>query len=349
MTSPLDRLSQQLGTRWTHLSEAAERTEDKRVELEKALKGLTNEDTSIVVFGSLARGEVTVGSDVDWTLLVDGLADPHHLDVAREVNQQLQGIGEKRPGVEGIFGNLAFSHELVHHIGGGDDTNSNTTQRLLLLLESEPIGSREAYDRVVRAVLRRYINEDGTFDRGKAQYLVPRFLLNDFARYWRTVAVDFAYKRKTRAGKGAPLRNLKLRMSRKLIYASGLLACYWCQLGLAQNGPCSEERSPQACVECLREFMGQTPLEILALIFARAPHLGTSATAVFDAYDGFLGALGDKDRREHLSRLSLDETWDDAEYQEVHQLTRDFHHGLVDLFFDEQSELLELTKRYGVF
>ena len=31
-----------------------------------------SDDLSLVVFGSLARGEWTSGSDVDWTLLIDG-------------------------------------------------------------------------------------------------------------------------------------------------------------------------------------------------------------------------------------------------------------------------------------
>ncbi len=42
-----------------------------REELDKLLSGeipgYTSEDTSLVVFGSLARGEWTSGSDLDWT------------------------------------------------------------------------------------------------------------------------------------------------------------------------------------------------------------------------------------------------------------------------------------------
>src|SRR5580698_11498030 len=39
----------------------------------------TSEDTSLVVFGSLARGEWTDASDVDWTYLIDGQANSDHL------------------------------------------------------------------------------------------------------------------------------------------------------------------------------------------------------------------------------------------------------------------------------
>ena len=48
----------------------------KRKELDQLLSrqipGYTSEDTSLVVFGSLARGEWTSGSDLDWTYLIDG-------------------------------------------------------------------------------------------------------------------------------------------------------------------------------------------------------------------------------------------------------------------------------------
>jgi hypothetical protein len=92
------------------------------------------------------------------------------------------------PGATGTFGNLAFSHELIHQIGGQYDTNTNTTQRVLLLLESTAIGTRtQAYDRVLLGVINRYLEEDThLLSHDLAHYRVPRFLLNDIVRFWRT-------------------------------------------------------------------------------------------------------------------------------------------------------------------
>jgi hypothetical protein len=108
----------------------------------------------------LARDEWTVGSDVDWTLLVDGLADPEHLRVAQWVTERLEEAEFAKPGPTGVFGNMAFSHEIVHQIGGQQDTNRNTTQRVLMLLESYPIGKDAAYERVLRGILHRYLEDD---------------------------------------------------------------------------------------------------------------------------------------------------------------------------------------------
>jgi hypothetical protein len=48
-------------------------------------------------------------------------------------------------------------------------------------------------------------------------FKVPRFLLDDLARYRRALTVDFAQKRRLRDRNGWVLQTAKLRMSRKLL------------------------------------------------------------------------------------------------------------------------------------
>jgi len=91
-------LQRKLGTEWPHLAAARERAIEKRNDLRAALSGDDSEDTSIVVFGSLARDEFTPDSDIDWTLLVDGFADTQHLSVARKTAEVVSVYSEKEPG-----------------------------------------------------------------------------------------------------------------------------------------------------------------------------------------------------------------------------------------------------------
>jgi predicted nucleotidyltransferase len=138
------------------------------------------DDGSLVVYGSLARREWTPSSDLDWSLLIDGPVDPTHIQVAHTIKSIVSEMGIKDPGRDGVFGKLSFSHDLVHRIGGQNDSNQNLTQRILLLLESCAVGDEQAYERVVRAILERYCEEDShLYSEERKQFKVPRFLLND--------------------------------------------------------------------------------------------------------------------------------------------------------------------------
>lgn len=84
-------------------------------------------------------------------------------------------------------------------------------RRVLLLLESLPTGNSDAYGRVRRQILKRYLNDDRGLTGKSGKIIVPRFLLNDLTRYWRTVTVDFVYKQRAEPGKNwALLRLLRL-------------------------------------------------------------------------------------------------------------------------------------------
>jgi hypothetical protein len=204
----------------------------------------------------------------------------------------------------------------------------------------------------VANVLRRYVLEDRGFVQRAGPYHVPRFLLNDFARYWWTMAVDFAHKQRTRFGEGAAIRNMKLRMSRKLIYVSGLLTCFGCELGFGgtrRAAACPEAGAAPECINCLRQRLVQTPLEILAGALLHFDHLDDTARKILNAYDGFLGILADSDRRSRLETVDSEHYESDKVFQEARRLSHDYRDGLLELFFDQKSDLFNLTRNYGVF
>jgi len=348
----LQELQKKADREWPHLVQARQRSVDTCNRLREILRDQDPSDTSIVVFGSLARGEYTSGSDLDWTLLIDGQADEAHYTQVQEITRRLEREKFAAPGPSGLFGNVAFSHPILHQIGGQDDTNKNTTQRILLLLESMAIGKREAHERVLHLVLSRYIEDDRGIRHGaNKEYLVPQVLLNDIVRYWRTVTVDFVSKQRERA-KGWALRNAKLRTSRKLIFVSGMLTCFSFVL-FGQNHQLTDNQGRAQApllVRFLRERIGRTPLENLAEALLRPSVKQETAHLLLDAYDAFLAILSDTEKRNHLKNLPLDDDLGkDALFREVSALGRRFQDGLDRLFFQEDDILAKLIRRYGVF
>ncbi len=318
------------------------------VRLRELLAGQDVEDTSIVVFGSFARGEYTVGSDIDWTLLVDGRADDAHFQRALAITRILDDAKFQPPSPFGVFDNVSFSHPLLHLIGGHDDTNRNTTQRILLLLESLAVCRSEAHERVIELVLHRYVSDDRGLLFSKRMPLVPRFLLNDIIRYWRTITVDFVNKQRSKGGWA--LRNVKLRMSRKLLFASGMLACFALEL-FGKDQQWRDENSgvdPSRVIRFLSDRLRLSPLEQMCEALLRPSVLPETALQVIGSYDAFMGILADDEKRKHLSSLSMDALGSDTLFKEATSLTYTFQTGLDSIFFEDQ-EVGALVRKFGVF
>jgi predicted nucleotidyltransferase len=310
------------------------------------------DDASFVVYGSLARSEWTSSSDLDWSLLIDGAVDPSVLQVVLSIRETIRTLEIKDPGREGIFGSLSFSHDLVHQIGGQSDTNRNLTQRILLLLESRVIGDELAYERVIRAVLERYCEEDvHLYSRKRAQFKVPRFLLNDVVRFWRTMAVDYASKRRERNSKGWALRNAKLRCSRKLLFVSGLIMCVMGPLhGIpGEKDAFSEGQfSVEPLINFLTQFAERTPLDIVSDLLIRNNNPITAST-LLSAYDDFLRILMDADKRNKLDSMPFEGIEESPLFQEVRKIGGRFQESAEQMFFHDNTKLSAIIREYGVF
>ena len=185
----------------------------------------------------------------------------------------------------------------------------------------------------------------------RAAARIPRFLLNDIVRYCRTMAVDFAAKRRER--EGWLLRNFKLRLSRKLIFAAGLAATLSCSLrpprALTRAENAKEDDYTAIMAEHLLTFANRTPLDSVAWL---ALEFGANAEVVhdiFDAYDTFLGILGDEGKRQRLEALTPETMREDPLFAESRAIGDQFQRGLSKLFFGTDGQLTEAAQRYGVF
>ncbi|HUO31688.1 MAG TPA: hypothetical protein VMU80_20875 [Bryobacteraceae bacterium] len=102
-------------------------------------------------------------------------------------------------------------------------------------------------------------------------------------------------------------------------------------------------------VEHMEAVFRETPLDIVAGVLLRYPHLDEAAQKIFDSYDDFLGILADGRSRTHLENLTEEHADQDPVYQQARRSSHSFRDGLMAFFFDRRSELEDMTKNYGVF
>jgi hypothetical protein len=297
--------------------------------MRERLSGIDLESrASVVLFGSWGRQELTEHSDDDWALLVDG----PDVTGARCSMNEISGIvgrGDQKPGDQGIFGSAISCNDLVELIGLEADDNKNLTRRVLLLLESVAVVNEPAHADCWQRVL------DGYLDDSIKSYRPPRFLLNDVIRYWRTICVDFVGKERADAGQKWALRNLKLRLSRKALFAGGLLPALLCHRYAASD-----------MGEFLAEILRRPSIDRLAWAFLEleAPDAGVRALG---AYDRFIGMLDSREIREELERMPKDEAYGSDFFVEGKKLGADFQQGLLALLFETSLE--PLVREYGIF
>lgn len=286
------------------------------------------DDAAIVLFGSWGRGELTEHSDDDWLLLVDGpLRDDVHGPVVAAL-RELLGADDRKPGTQEVFGAAASAQTLAGRIGLDEDTNRSLTRRMLLLLESVPVAGDAAYVRCWERVLDTYL-EDATKD-----FRPPRFLLNDLVRYWRTICVDFVGKQREDEEKWG-LRNAKLRTGRKVLFSAGLLPILLC------------DRHRRADQRAFLVTQLQAPAtDRLAAAFA-AYDLVDSGGRALDAYDRWIGMIGDAATRAELAAVRRDTVDGSDAFAQVRRSGRELETGLLALLFE--TPLVVLVREYGVF
>jgi len=270
-----------------------------------------------------------------------------HAEAAKTLEKAFVEAQLISPGSSGVFGNLVFSHDLVHRIGGGADSNANLTRRMLMLLESRPFdGSSHVWDNVVGNILERYFEEDVHFSP-MGERTVPRFLLNDLTRYWRTICVDYAAKHRDQGDKKWAMRNAKLRLSRKLIFAAGLAFCLSCQLDAPNDHQIdlfsgSWRRDKQPFIQAAKMFAQTPPLEYIAkFVCAFVPDEKKRlrvANLVFGAYNEWLMLISDADARRGLEGLSHANASNDVVFNKVREIGKAFADGLRLLFFNREND-----------
>jgi hypothetical protein len=324
--SPLEVLAEKAGRDFPHLIEARERTKGGLEERRARLGDLQHSaGTSVVLMGSWGRAEVTAESDDDFMVLVQG-AERSGIEPSGEA---VRGVLDRAPGGQGIFGDPVFSDNLAQNIGLDRDDNSNLTRRMLFLLESIPVTGDEVYGVVRDEVLSRYLDES------IKDYQPPRFLLNDVVRYWRTMCVDFAGKEHEGPDKWG-LRNAKLRTSRKILFAGGLLPVLECY------------RTDEVAMRSfLEQLLAMPPTDRIAQSFL--DHGASDAGArTLGAYDEFVRRMNEEDFREALKKVTRETSRSSREFAEMWRIGHELEDGLLALLY-ETRHLPEVVRQYAIF
>lgn len=348
-TSLIEEFSNETGRSWENIFKAQKKTSDNICKIKSLFpESPFSSDLDFVVYGSFARKECTDESDVDWTLLIDGQADVTHLRTAQNIKSKIKEAEFPDPGGTGMFGRTTISHEMIHNIGGQDDTNHNITKRMLLLLESRKLslsaneGNGTAYERVIRGVISQYVTHDSGLYSGRSA--IPRFLLNDIVRFWRTMCVDFAYKQKEQGDYRWALRNIKLRISRKLLFVKGLFMTL-------SNYSKEHKTHTDDLKNSLEGMVFMTPFEVLLDVRKRKIFSISKENLIilFDCYDTFLGILNNPDKRGKLESMKMHEINSMDVFLECREIGDKFQEALTSIFLEDDKDLKLLTIKYGVF
>ena len=332
----MTELEARLNCNWLNIRKAISETQTKIWYLQAALfadnKHSLSPRASFVCFGSLARAEWTCQSDLDWIMLVREGTQEQHAIALRTLSARLNKTKEIGPEPGGMFGSTISVGDLVASITRQSSVK-DLSVRLLLLLESIAVGDDEPQKEAIREILAAYLTNPN-LGPDQAEN-ISDVLFNDIASFGKMMAVDLEEESEEQDGQKWGLRNAKRRFSRKLIIATGSLACLrWKRhcADLSADGRPAAHRA----IEYFEGYLARPSLEILATEVIQAGVPDSVARRAFGAYDQFLAILDDADSREHLARLPQHLADTSALFRRVRAIGQEF--------WDDLHKSLNLTR-----
>lgn len=291
------------------LDDANRRSEETLRILRESATFILNGNTNIIigVNGSVARREMTSGSDVDLFVLTCNDDEHTAKSIQDSYRKELSKRNIKMPAEGGVFKDPLTAGELVSHIGGESDTNTFITRRMLYLLEGEWVVNQEGFNKLRKELISRYVPDDLETKK------ITRFFLNDVIRYWRTICVDFEHKT---GGTGKPraIRLIKLRLSRMLLYFAGVAA-------VKETAGITAD----AKREKLLELLAIPPMQRLEKVYGAQEIASARA-----CYATFLDAINNDEVRKTLEQLDKKGIETD-EYRYLSGIANDFKNELLRL------------------
>lgn len=295
----------------------------------------------VVAAGSLGRYELTEASDLDYLVVCHQDHEHGPAYFVREVDELreklIPNVTLRPPGATGMFGVSIPQSELYEHIGLERDSVTTHSRRALVLEESVSLLRPQRHAALVRQMVIRYVDAIPP-----QPSRVPRFLINDLARYWHQLAVD--YQAKSDNGVHSPIRRLKLIGPRKFTYAASVLAL----LNVERRALPKESMIEQLTVAFQTPPTLRFMSEVRYLIDSGVSDAGEQGFAAMKAIDTFNGLLSDESWRQRIERAKSREEADEMpDFTVAREQARVLQNELDKLFFS--ADLAELTRKYLVF
>jgi hypothetical protein len=247
-------------------------------------------DITIAVAGSLGRLEGSKQSDLDFIIISKKECDVS--SIRHQVEALIKDLGFALPKTDGVFAEGSTLPALLEGVGSAEENLGHLTRRILLLLESQAIFNDDLYTQVIEQVFERYAG-----DVRRENHKQFAFLTNDLIRYFRSICVNYQ-STFWRENEKWPLRNLKLRHSRVIMYV-GLLFL----LGHASRIMGASR------VDFVQQNLSLTPLDRIALVYKESDDDGFFRIARL--YDVFLSSISDPATREKLGALEYENRYSD--------------------------------------
>jgi hypothetical protein len=200
-------------------------------------------------------------------------------------------VGVEKPNPKGVFHHPICKSKIAAVAGRSGEPYEDVAKRILFLLESQWLYNQDNYDLLLSEVIDSYADD---VRRDPRKNFV--FLLNDVVRFFRSLCVNYQFtKADTEDGKW-PIRNVKLRHSRVLMYFSMVAAI----------GSLSRDHTEQK-IDALKDLIRMEPLRRLYVAYGLANDPGFFKVA--GAYNTFLALLSQKAVRDELAGLDYDDRY----------------------------------------
>lgn len=248
---------------------------------------------TIYCAGSYARLEASKYSDIDLFFLCstpkDELFEPKtsQIRLFSQIINIVKEMGFPKLSNDGEYLIIEHTDELIKELGSReDDYQNHFTARMLLLLESKCLYKEEIYNDAIKRVVDSYFRDYP----GHMETFRPTFLINDIIRYWKTLCLNYEYKRNQPPTDESTETKQKVK-DYKLKY-SRMNTCFATIAALLNKGSNINQ-------ENIIKIINDTPMERLDQLFSDIKGSEYLLKELRDQYSEFLFFTGLSEKRLH--------------------------------------------------